>query len=108
MELIMIVIEKNNKLMSHYYSSETIKLVIATASFIALLVIIFFIYRYIFLFLKRKVAKTPGKLDDFILDLFKIPALWVVYWIILKFFTHIFLSDLPFFSYLLPLVSGYN
>jgi small-conductance mechanosensitive channel len=87
--------------MSQYFSSETIKIVIATASFIALLVIVFFIYRQIFLLLKRKVAKTPGKLDDFILDLFKIPSLWVVYWFLLKVFTHIFLSNLPFFPYLL-------
>lgn len=87
--------------MNQYLSTETIKLVVATASFIVLLVIIFFIYRYLFLFIKKKVSRTTGKLDDFILDLFKIPALWLFYWILLKIFTHVFLSNLPFFPLLL-------
>jgi small-conductance mechanosensitive channel len=87
--------------MDHPFSNETVRLIIATASFIALLVIIFFIYRYLYLFFKKKVSRTPGKLDDFILELFKIPVLWVVYWALLKIFTHIFLSSLPIFPYLL-------
>ncbi len=87
--------------MSHFLSNETIKLIIATASFVAILVIVFFIYRFTFLFLKKKVALTAGRLDDFILNLFKIPSLWLVYWILLKIFTHIFLSDFSFFPYLL-------
>ena len=87
--------------MDQYFSTETVKLVVATASFIALLVLIFFIYRYLFLFIKKKVSRTPEKLDDFILDLFKIPALWLFYWVLLKIFTHTFLSNLPFFPLLL-------
>ena len=87
--------------MDHPFSNETVRLIVATASFIALLVIIFFIYRYLYLFFKKKVSRTPGKLDDFILELFKIPVLWVVYWVLLKIFTHIFLSSLPIFPYLL-------
>ncbi|MFA5820357.1 MAG: mechanosensitive ion channel domain-containing protein, partial [Bacteroidales bacterium] len=87
--------------MNQYFSTETVKLVVAIASFIALLVIIFFIYRYLFLFIKKKVSRTPGKLDNFIIDLFKIPALWLFYWVLLKIFTHVFLSNLPFFPFLL-------
>lgn len=87
--------------MNQYFSNETVRLLVATASFIVLLVIIFFVYKYLFLFFKRKVSKTPGKFDDFILDLFKIPSLWLFYWVLLKIFTHIFLSNLPFFPYLL-------
>jgi len=76
-------------------------MIIASVSFIALLVVVFFSYKYLFRFFKKKVAKTPGKLDDYILDLFKIPALWIVYWVLLKVFTHLFLSEFPFFPYLL-------
>jgi len=81
-------------------SNETSNLIIATVSFIALLIIVFFVYKYLFRFFKKRVFKTPGKLDDFILDLFKIPALWVIYWVMLKLFTHIFLSNWLFFPYL--------
>lgn len=87
--------------MDQSFSTETINLVIATVSFIALLVFVFFVYQYLFRFFKKKVAQTPGKLDDFILGLFRIPALWVIYWVMLKLFTHIFLSDLSFFPILL-------
>jgi small-conductance mechanosensitive channel len=87
--------------MSQFISNETIRIIIATISFFVLLVIIFFIYRYIFLFFKKKVSRTPEKFDDFILDLFKIPSLWLFYWVLLKIFTHAFLSNLPFFPLLL-------
>jgi small-conductance mechanosensitive channel len=94
---------KNNML--HNFNHETIKLAIAIASFIAILVGVFFIYRFLFTYFKRKVTKTPGKLDDFILDLFKIPALWVAYWILFKIFTHIFLTEYLIFPYLLHINS---
>lgn len=87
--------------MDQPFSKNTINLIIATVSFFVLLIIVFFVYKYLFRFFKKKVSQTPGKLDDFMLDLFKIPTLWVIYWVMLKLFTHIFLSDLTFFPYLL-------
>jgi len=87
--------------MNQYLSDETVKIVIATASFLALLVIVFFVYRYIFFAFRKKVSNRPGKFNNFILDLFKIPALWIIYWVLLKVFTYIFLSKFTFYSYLL-------
>jgi small-conductance mechanosensitive channel len=87
--------------MSQYISSEEVRLLVAITSFIVLLVIIFFIYRFLFHFLQKKVSLTEGKMDDFILELFKIPALWLFYWILLKIFTHVFLNNLPFFPVLI-------
>jgi small-conductance mechanosensitive channel len=83
--------------MNQYLNAENFRLVIAIISFLALLVIIFFLYRFILKSLKKRVSKTPGKVDDFLLDLFKVPALWLFYWILLKIFTHVFLNKLPFF-----------
>lgn len=87
--------------MLQFDSADNYNYLIAIASFALLLVVIFIIYRYLFRFLKKKVAQTPGKLDDFILDLFKIPTLWFAYWILLELFTHIFLKKVTFFSTLL-------
>jgi small-conductance mechanosensitive channel len=87
--------------MGRYISNENLRLIIATSSLVVLLLIIFFIYRRVFLFFRKKVSLTQGKFDDFILELFKIPALWGIYWIILKIFTHQFLNHLPIFPYLL-------
>ena len=83
--------------MNQYINNETTRVAIATVSFIGVLVVIFFIYRFIFIRVRRKVLLTPGKIDDFMLEIFKVPALWLFYWILLKIFTHIFLKDLPFF-----------
>lgn len=87
--------------MSQYLTNETMKLIIAGGSFIVLLILIFFVYRYLFRHFKRKVSRKPNSLDSFILDFFKIPVLWLIYWILLKIFTHIFLGDLPYYKFLL-------
>jgi small-conductance mechanosensitive channel len=84
-------------MMNQYLDTENFRLVIATISFLALLVLIFFLYRLILKSLKKKVTQSSSKVDDFLLDLFKVPALWLFYWILLKIFTHVFLNKLPFF-----------
>jgi len=83
------------------FSIETINLIVATISFLGLLVIVYFIYKYLFLFFTKKIFHTPGRHNDFIIDLFKIPVLWFLYWVLLKIFTHIFLSELTIFPYIL-------
>ncbi len=87
--------------MDTYINNESTKLVLAITSFIAVLVIVYFIYRFIVSGLQRRVSVTPGKIDDFIVQLFKIPALWLIYWILLKIFTHVFLTSLTVYPYLL-------
>lgn len=84
--------------MNQYMSNDTVRIILATAFFIGILILIFFIYRFIFIRLKRKALRTPGNLDDFMIDLLKIPALWLFYWVLLKIFTHLFLKSLPFFD----------
>jgi len=91
--------------MNEYFSIETVNIIIASASFIAILVIVYFIYRYIFQFFKKRELKKSGKISGFILELFKIPALWMIYWVFLKIFTEIFLSKFAFYSYLLHINS---
>jgi len=91
--------------MNEYFSIETVNIIIASASFIALLVIVYFIYKYIFQFLKKRELKKSGKISGFILELFKIPTLWMIYWVFLKIFTEIFLTKFAFYSYLLHINS---
>ncbi len=70
------------------------------ALFAISLIIVFILYRFLFNYLKRKVQITPSKRDDFMLNLFRIPSLWFIYWIMLKIYTHIFLSDFTIYPYL--------
>ncbi len=84
--------------MDKVLNNETIRILIAGASFLAILIIIFFIYRLIFRALKKKVQRSPGKLDDFILELIKVPGLWFIYWILLGIFSNLFLEEVSFYQ----------
>lgn len=85
--------------MNQYISNDTARILIATIFFIVILIIVFFIYRKLFRLLKKRAIKTTRKSDDFILELFKIPALSLVYWILLSVFTHLFFGQLAFYTY---------
>jgi small-conductance mechanosensitive channel len=86
--------------MIEFLNDENIKLIIATISFFVILLIIYFVYKYVFSLIKRKIVRMDNALDNFIVELFKIPALGLFYWLLLKIFSHIFLSDLELFPYI--------
>ncbi len=86
--------------MSQYLSDEAVRLIIASALFIVLCAIIYFIYRRLFIFFRKKVSSASGRRDDAIINLFKIPALWIMYWVILQIYTHAFFSKYLIFPYL--------
>jgi len=85
--------------MNEYISNETARILIATVSFIGILVIVFFIYRKLFRLLKKRTAKTTQTSDNIILELFRIPALSIIYWVLLSAFMHIFLGQFLFYAY---------
>ena len=66
---------------------------------IAGFVILLFVYMFIYKRLKIYAQKTSNQWDDVILDLFKIPLLWVLVWIELKSFTFAFLKEFAVFKY---------
>jgi small-conductance mechanosensitive channel len=74
-----------------------------TAIFLMVVVIIVFLFVYLFIYkrLKKYTLKTDNKWDDFVLDTFKIPFLWLLIWIMIKSFAHLFLKDLNVFKYLI-------
>ena len=61
--------------------------------------ILLFVYMVIYKRLKIYAQKTSNQWDDVILDLFKIPLLWVLIWIELKSFSFAFLKELAVFKY---------
>jgi small-conductance mechanosensitive channel len=74
-----------------------------TAIFLMVVVIVVFLFVYLFIYkrLKKYTLKTDNKWDDFVLDTFKIPFLWILIWIMIKSFAHLFLKDLNFFKHLI-------
>jgi len=63
--------------------------------------IILFVYMLIYKRLKFYTQKSENQWDDFMLDLFKIPFLWLLVWIMIKLFAHLFLKELTDFKYLI-------
>lgn len=61
--------------------------------------ILLFVYMLSYKRLKIYVQKTVSQFDDVMLNLFKIPLLWILVWIMLKFFTHAFLKEISIFRY---------
>lgn len=70
--------------------------VIFVISFIILLILSNFLYKR----LKRIVLRTPGKIDDFILELFRLPLLWLMFWIMFKIFSFAALSRFAFSTFI--------
>lgn len=66
----------------------------------AVIVVFLFIYLFIYKRLKIYTRKTVNKWDDFMVDLFKFPFLWLLIWIMIKLFAHLFLKDLTVFRHL--------
>lgn len=77
-----------------------------TVNFSAILlmvaVIVVFIFAYLIIYKRLKVytRKTVNQWDDFMLDLFKFPFLWLFLWIMIKLFSPLFLKDLTVFKHL--------
>lgn len=65
-------------------------------------VIFVFIFAYMIIYKQLKVytRKTVNRWDDFMLDLFKFPFLWLLVWIMIKLFAQLFLKDLTVFRHL--------
>jgi small-conductance mechanosensitive channel len=84
-----------------FYSTEIFKPLIASASFILFLLLVFFVYKYSVRFLKRKLLVTSGKFSGFLFDMLRLPALWITYWILLNVFSSVFFINYSFFPYLL-------
>lgn len=82
------------------HSTNTINF---TAILLMALVLAVFLLAYFIIF-KRLLAytlKTHNRWDDFMLDLFKIPLLWLLVWLMLKLFANLFLKELTIFKYLM-------
>jgi len=66
---------------------------------VVILIVFLFVYLFIYKRLKKYTQKTVNQWDDFMLKMFKIPLLWLIVWIMIKSFAHLFLKELSVFKY---------
>ncbi|WP_321331229.1 mechanosensitive ion channel domain-containing protein [uncultured Bacteroides sp.] len=82
---------------------EVYRILFGTILFVISIVATFIIYKRVISILKRKARFTKSKVDDFIIDILKIPVLWLMLWILFKIFSHSFLSQTDFFATLMKI-----
>lgn len=81
------------------YESANLKLVISIAIFGLVYLILFFIIRFVFRRLKFWAEKTPGHFDDYIIEIFWLPTLWLIFWGLFKVFSTISLENYTISGY---------
>ncbi|WP_087880559.1 mechanosensitive ion channel family protein [Parabacteroides sp. Marseille-P3160] len=79
------------------YYIELSRILLSSGLFIAALAIVYLLYKIIIRKLKARAQRTKGLADDMIIDLLKVPLLWLCFWILFKIFSsYSFLSDVTF------------
>lgn len=89
-----------NKL-KNFLASEAGHIIISSVLFLVVLIIVFFIYKLILNKLQKRAKKTKTSVDDFVIDLLRLPVLWLLFWIVFKVFTvYSFISKTSFYDLL--------
>jgi small-conductance mechanosensitive channel len=86
--------------MQNLLQIESFKLIIGVSGFLVVLLALFLLNRQLYKYLRKKAQQTESTLDDFMLDLFKIPGLVLMYWIAAQIFTSFVSVDDHFAYYL--------
>jgi small-conductance mechanosensitive channel len=77
--------------------------VLLYAFFALFFIIVLIVYRFVLKRLKAIALRTETKLDDFLIRLFRFPALWLIFWFSLKLFNHLFITKLPEFEIIIKI-----
>lgn len=75
-------------------TSEVFRISFALVIFILVFAAVYIISRWAFKRLKNYVNRTPGTIDNFVLEILRVPALWLVFWILFKVFSVLSLNTL--------------
>ncbi|MCC8200103.1 MAG: mechanosensitive ion channel family protein [Tannerellaceae bacterium] len=85
-------------------NNDEYKIWVGIFFFLVSLLVIYIIYKSVLKILKKTTSKTNTLIDDFVIDLLKLPFLWLVIWILLKVFSNTYLKN----PALLDIVSNVN
>jgi small-conductance mechanosensitive channel len=81
------------------FQNDTFRILISFFLFVIVYVIVFFVFRLVLKKMRRWAQKTESVVDDFIIDLLRIPILWLLFWILFSIFTSAsFISETKFYN----------
>lgn len=82
-----------------FFNSEAGHIISSSVLFILTLALVYVVYSIVLRFLRRKAAKTKNRVDDFVIDLMRVPVLWLLFWITFRIFSaYSFLSKTSFYG----------
>lgn len=84
---------------NNFMHSDTAHRILTVILFLLTLAVIYVIYKFVLNKVREKVSKTATMIDDFVIDLMRIPTLWLLFWITFRIFTeHSFLYNTSFYG----------
>ena len=83
-----------NQIFEHY---PNLRYVFLLVTFAATFIVLIVVYNFISKKLQRRAEKTQRPIDDFIIKLFKLPAIWLIFSLLLNIFSTYLKEDAGFF-----------
>ncbi|MCK9160024.1 MAG: mechanosensitive ion channel family protein [Bacteroidaceae bacterium] len=69
------------------FHNENFQLIATPVLFLVVLVLVFLIYNVVLKRIRKKALSTKNPLDDFMIDLLRVPVMCLLFWIVLSLFT---------------------
>lgn len=74
------------------------QLVVSGLIFIGALILVIILYRFVTRRLKKRAAKTKGLVDDFVIEVLRMPFLFLLIWILFRIFSQTVFFDTKYFE----------
>lgn len=85
--------------LQEFIHGETAHILFSLSLFIISLIAVYTVYKFVLNRLRKRAEKTVSRIDDFIIDLLRIPVLWLLFWIVFKIFSsYSFIARTEFFG----------
>jgi len=85
--------------MNDLLDNERFRIIITSVLFVISLFVIYFVYRFALKTIRKKARKSERGIDNFIIDIFRVPLLWLLFWIVFSIFTSFsFIAETKFYA----------
>jgi len=82
-----------------FIHSEAARITLSAVLFIVVLIVVYYLYKFALKKMRKFTAHTKNIIDDFMVELLRIPVLWLLFWLTFTIFsTYSFLSKTSFYN----------
>jgi small-conductance mechanosensitive channel len=72
---------------NYLLDNERFRIIVTSVLFVISLFIIYIVYRFALKAIRKRASKIDSHVDNFIIDIFRVPILWLLFWIDFSVFT---------------------